>query len=378
MIELAAQIIFWGGTAFIFYSYAGYPIILYLLPKSDCRETVAPPGPPGLPPVSIIIPVHNEERVIREKIENTLALDYPENRREIIIVSDGSTDQTSPIAREFNGRIQFYDLLERNGKAAALNVGLRMAAPTPGGIIVFSDASIMLARNALMKIVRKFADVRIGCISGEDKIEGGGNEGLYGRYEMFIRNLESRSGSIVGASGCFYAQRRELCKPFPPGMAPDFFSVLATVSRGFRAVTEPSAVGFMKEPGEARASFERKVRTLLRGITTLMHFKKVLNPLRFGLFSFRVISHKLMRWSAGIVLVLIFASSLVLSGLPLYRAALFLQIVFYTCAALGLLGISGAAFRIPLFFIMINVSALIAWFKYFTGVRQELWEPSKR
>lgn len=375
MIELAAQIIFWGGAVFIFYSYAGYPIILYLLPKSDCRETG---GPPGLPPVSIIIPVHNEERVIREKIENTLALDYPENRREIIIVSDGSTDRTSPIAREYNGRIQFYDLLERNGKAAALNVGLRMAAPPPGGIIVFSDASIMLARNALMKIVRKFADVRIGCISGEDKIEGGGNEGLYGRYEMFIRNLESRSGSIVGASGCFYAQRRELCEPFPPGMAPDFFSVLATVSRGFRAVTEPSAVGSMKEPGEARASFERKVRTLLRGITTLMHFKKVLNPLRFGLFSFRIISHKLMRWSAGIVLVLIFASSLVLSGLPLYRAALFLQIVFYTCAALGLLGISGAAFRIPLFFIMINVSALIAWFKYFTGVRQELWEPSKR
>lgn len=370
-MELAAQIAFWGGLAFILYTYAGYPLVLGLLPKLTCRDG------DGLyePAVAVIIPAHNEMKVIRQKIENTLALDYPEDKREIIIVSDGSTDRTPEIAREYNGRIQFYELVLRNGKAAALNVGLRMASHE---IIVFTDASIMLARDALRNIVRKFVDPRIGCISGEDKIAGGGNEGIYGKYELFVRNLESRSGSIVGASGCFYAQRRELCEPFPPGLAPDFFSVLVTVSRGYRAVTEPDAIGFMKEVGEARASFDRKVRTLLRGMTTLMHFKGIINPLRYGLFSFRVISHKIMRWSAGACLVLVFAASLLLSGLPLYRAALAAQTLFYACAVLGLLGISGAPFRLPLFFLLANTSALIAWFKYFTGVRQELWEPSKR
>lgn len=371
MIELAAQIAFWGGTALVFYSYAGYPLILLLLPKLKCREA----DTPHEPAVSVIIPVHNEERVIREKIENTLALEYPEDRREIIIVSDGSTDRTAEIAREYEQRVILCNMFERKGKAAALNAGVSMAAH---GIIVFSDASIMLAPDALRNIVRKFADPRIGCISGEDKIKGGGNEGLYGKYELFIRNLESRSGSIVGASGCFYAQRRELCDTFPPGMAPDFFSVLATVCRGYRAVTEPAAVGFMNDVADARDSFGRKVRTLLRGITTLMHFKSMLHPLRYGMFSLRLISHKILRWSTGVCLVLIFTASLLLAGHPLFKAALALQAVFYACAALGLLGTSGAAFRIPLFFMVVNVSALIAWFKYFTGVRQELWEPSKR
>lgn len=371
MVEIIAQIVFWGGLALVIYAYAGYPLTLYLLPKLHCREGSAAYEPC----VSIIIPVYNEARVIRQKIENTLALDYPESKREVIVVSDGSTDRTPVIARAYNGRINFFDMLTRKGKAAALNVGLRMASH---GIVVFSDASIMLAPDALRRIVRKFADPRVGCISGEDKIEGGGNEGLYGKYELFVRNLESRSGSIVGASGCFYAQRKKLCRPFPPGMAPDFFSVLVTVCSGYRAITEPRAVGFMKEVADQRGSFGRKVRTLLRGITTLMHFKCLANPRQYGMFSLRIISHKVLRWSAGVLIALVFAASLLLTDYPLYRAALALQAVFYGCAALGLLGISGAAFRVPLFFMMVNISALIAWFKYFTGVRQELWEPSQR
>ena len=132
-----------------------------------------------------------------------------------------------------------------------MNLGLQKAQ---NEIVIFSDASIILKPDALKKIVGKFIDPRIGCISGEDHIPGGGGEGAYGKYELALRNLENRAGSIVGASGCFYAQRRALCEPFREGMAPDFFSVLETVEKGYRAVTEPEATGVMKSVSDPQGS----------------------------------------------------------------------------------------------------------------------------
>jgi exosortase A-associated hydrolase 2 len=226
----------------------------------------------------VLVPAYNEAGVIGSKLDNLLGLDYPRDRLQLVVVSDGSTDGTNALleaAAAGDERLTTVLLDERRGKANALNQGLGRAT---GEIVVFSDSSILLDAQALRAIVKPFADPEVGCVSGEDHIPEGGGEGLYGRYELFLRNRESAVGSIVGASGSFYAERRALCRPFVDGLAPDFLSVLNTVEQGYRAVTEPAAFGFMsavKHPGD---EFRRKVRTLLRGITTLWVKRGLLNP----------------------------------------------------------------------------------------------------
>lgn len=335
---------------------------------------------PFEPTISMIIPVHNEERVIEAKIQNTISLDYPRDKFEVIMVSDASTDRTHDIIHEYENKgIRFIMLPERKGKAGALNRGLKEARFE---IIVFSDASIVLAADALHHIVKRFWFENVGCVSGEDHIPEGGGESAYGKYELFLRNLESRVSSTVAASGCFYAQRRNLCEPFQEGMAPDFLSVLTTVDKGFRAVTEPRALGAMQSLDRPEQEFERKVRTLIRGMTTLIHFKYLMSPFRYGIFAIELISHKIMRWSAGIFLMLLLLSNLLLLGSTAYFIFLMLQILFYALALIGWVGLKGVSktllFKIPLYFCIINISALIAWLKYFNGTRQEIWEPTKR
>jgi len=376
-VQVIMEIIFWVSGLAILYTYAGYPLLLRLLPKERDGDTSYSGHSVIDPTISIIIPVYNEEKIIREKIVNTLALDYTKDKREILIVSDASSDRTPEIVKEYNtAGAKLFELRERQGKAGALNVGLQMAQ---NEIVIFSDASIILEQDALKKIVGKFNNPRIGCISGEDHILGGGEEGAYGKYELALRNLENRVGSIVGASGCFYAQRRALCEQFREGMAPDFFSVLETVDKGYRAVTEHRAKGAMKSVGDLQGEHARKVRTFLRGMTTLLHFKHLLNPFRYGTFSLQLISHKLMRWCTGVFLILLFLSNLFLVGSKFYLTMLILQATFYTLALIGWLGmLRPFIFRVPYFFSMVNISALVAWGKYARGFRQEIWEPSKR
>ena len=330
--------------------------------------------------ISIIVPVHNEQRIIASKLENLLSLTYPRKQLEIIVVSDGSRDRTAEIVGSFLDRgVRFLELPKRTGKAGALNLGLRHAS---GEIIVFTDASIVLEPESLSELVQPFQDPRIGCVSGEDYIKGQSGERLYGRYELFLRNLESHIGSLVAASGCFYAQRRELISEFKPGMAPDFFSVLETVAKGRRAVSCPTARGFMGAVKSAGGEFQRKSRTLLRGITTLMAFKQLLNPLKHGLFAWSLWSHKVLRWLCGMLLIVIFLTNLALIQSPFYLALFLLQTGFYLAALIGLLGNENfrekLLIKIPLFFCVTNFSTILAWFKYLKGERQEIWEPSKR
>jgi len=162
-------------------------------------------------------------------------------------------------------------------------------------------------------------------------------------------------------------------------MAPDFFSVLETVEKGFRAVTESEATGMMKSVAEPRGEFSRKVRTFLRGMTTLLYFKHLLNPFRYGIFSLQLISHKLLRWAAGLFLVLLLFSNLFLIDSTFYRVTLALQAAFYALAVVGwLFSAKPLIFRVPFFFSMVNLSALVAWVKYAMGFRQEIWEPTRR
>ena len=222
----------------------------------------------------------------------------------------------------------------------------------------------------------------MGCVSGEDRIADTGGEGLYGRYELYLRRLESDVHSIVGASGSFYAQRRALCTPFAEGMAPDFLSVLRTVQQGYRAFSEPAATGEMTSVKDPKQEFDRKVRTLLRGMTALFAYKSLLNPFRTGVFAFELWSHKVLRWTVPFCLLAALVAPLVLLDRPFYLAAFAAQLFFYA-GALAAFGEWGDIHRslpgrIALYFSSVNAAILTAWYRYGSGVRQELWTPSHR
>lgn len=377
------ELVFWISVFGVVYPYLGYPVVLAMLGRvAGRRDRWHEPLVPGAEPpsISMIVPVHNEASRIGRKVVNTAALRYPPHRLEVLFISDGSTDATVDIIRAGQtASMTIVELPGRGGKAAALNAGLQHAAHD---ILVFSDASIELEPEALHRIVRPFEDPEIGCVSGEDRIAESGGEGWYGRYELFLRRLESRVHSIVGASGSFYAQRRALCRPFTEGMAPDFLSVLRTVEQGYRAVSEPSAVGSMTSLKDNRHEFDRKVRTSIRGMTTLFAHAGVLNPFRYGVFAFAMWSHKVLRWTVPFFLVTAFLSPLALLHRPLYAAAFVLQAAFYlgALAALGEWGSVHRSFvgKVALYFSTVNAAILAAWYRYGTGVRQEIWTPSRR
>ena len=384
--------LFWLSVLSVIYPYFLYPGALWALGR-----LVRPPSPPSAPPlsappasatphsatlpsVSLIVPVSNEEVRIAAKVANTVALRYPAAQLQVLFVSDGSTDNTVEILKTLaTPTMTVIDLPVRRGKAAGLNAGLQQAR---GEILVFSDAAIALEPDALERIVAPFADPTIGCVSGEDRIAESGGEALYGRYELLLRRLESRVSSIAGASGSFYAQRRSLCLPFTAGMAPDFLSVLRTVEQGARAISEPTAVGAMTSVKDPRREFDRKVRTLIRGFTTLFAHGRLLNPFRYGMFAFVLGSHKVMRWVAPVFLVGALVAALAMFGQPFYRLAAVGQVAFYLCGLAALRQWGGVhrtlAGKVALYFSTVNVAVLVAWLRFARGERQELWTPSER
>jgi len=370
----AMEGLFWLSAIGVVYPYLGYPVLLWLMSGMLGRlRPHAQDDSSFCPSISMIIPACNEASRIERKIENTKALRYPADRLQVLFVSG------ELIRKHAAGPIALIELPVRGGKAAALNAGLDHATHD---IVVFSDASIELEPDALRCIVQGFRDPGIGCISGEDMIAESGGEAWYGRYELLVRRLESRVHSIVGASGSFYAQRRKLCEPFTEGLAPDFLSVLRTVEKGFRAVSEPAAVGMMTSVKDSKQEFDRKVRTLIRGMTALFVYRRVLNPVRFGVFAIEMLSHKILRWSVPFFLITALVSSVLLIDSPWFLFVSFVQIAFYLTALLAWWGWSiirrSLPGKIALYFSMVNAAILVAWMKYAMGVRQELWTPSQR
>jgi len=333
-----------------------------------------------LPSISIVLPVHNEMSVIEEKMRNLLHVRYPKEQMEIVVVSDGSSDETATMVNRYtNERVILKEQVNRLGKAAALNLGLMSSS---GEIIIFTDASLILEDDAIEEIVRPFEDQDVGCVSGEDHIGERNGEGMYGRYELFLRRQESDAASLVGASGSFYAQRRALCETFQEGMAPDFLSVLVTVEKGFRAVAAPRARGSMGAVKSAGAEFERKTRTVLRGMATLAFKRRLLNPFRYGMFSIQLWSHKILRWCVPFLLIVLAVTNVFLLDQLIYRGTFAAQMLLY---ALFLLSAAGVRYvrestigRIAQFFVLSNAAILMSWFMLVRGKRIEIWAPSRR
>lgn len=382
MFDSLAKITFWFSFTGILYAYLGYPLILLVLSKVKNKEKkINLNHSEFFPQISVIIPYFNEEKNLPEKIKNILEINYPKEKMEVILVSDGSDDRSDQIVEQYtNSNFHLYRLNTRQGKASALNLGLNNSNYE---IIIFTDASILLDKNSIYNIVQPFFNPEIGCVSGEDHIYENSGEGFYGRYELWLRNLESEFGSIVGASGSFYAQRKELVEEFLPGMAPDFLSVLNTVEKGFQAVTESSACGTMKSVKKSTDEFSRKIRTLIRGMTALFYKKQLLNLYKYPDFAFNLISHKIFRWMVPWFLLLLFLANIyILELTSFYKIIFILQLFFYGLTVFSVLKVLNIhktlLGRMCLYFSISNFAIIIAWFKYWMGENLEIWQPSNR
>jgi glycosyltransferase involved in cell wall biosynthesis len=333
--------------------------------------------------VSFIITAHNEQARLAQKLENTLRQDYPAGALEIIVASDCSTDGTDDIVRAYGPRVRLVRAPERRGKEAAQQLALREAS---GDIVVFSDVATALAPDGVSTIVSNFADPTVGCVSSEDRfVDADGRvsgEGAYVRYEMFLRALESRVNSLVGLSGSFFAARRDVCRRWAADpqsdFSSDFSTLLTAVQMGLRGVSDPRSAGYYRNINDERREFDRKVRTVARGIAVFAANLGMLNVFRYGLFSWQLASHKLTRWLVPFALIGAALSSAWLAvEAPIYGAAALAQGACYAAAIAGRR--HGSRFlRIPAFFVVSNLAVLIAWLRFVRGDRITTWTPSER
>lgn len=374
--------IFWLAIFGGVYAYLGYPLTLKVLGQLFGNPVKSDGFEEGLPAVTVIMPAHNEANIIGAKLNNLLALEYPRDKLEILVVSDGSTDGSVATVKRYVDRapVVVHEVPERKGKANALNLALEKATHD---IVVFTDASIMLESGALKALIAPFANSDVGCVSGEDVIPQSSGEAIYGQYELWLRRQEANLHSIAGASGCFYAQRKHLAKPFPEGEAPDFLSVLNTVREGYRAIAVAEARGEMGTVKSHQHEFQRKVRTLIRGMTAMFRNADLLNPGKYGWFAFVLWSHKIMRWLMPAFMLIALTTNLMLvQSHNFYVLTAVLQIAFYAVAVIGLAGSKSVRDSLPgkvaVYLVNVNAAVAVAWIKYLGGTRQEIWTPSQR
>jgi glycosyltransferase involved in cell wall biosynthesis len=377
MIELA----FWICVALVIYAYAGYPIALALAASVRTRPVRRADITPR---VSFIVTAYNEEHRIAEKLENTLRQDYPRERLQVIVASDGSTDRTDDIVKSYAPHgVRLVRATQRRGKEAAQQLAIAASA---GEILVFSDAATLLDADGVARIIRSFADDTVGCVSSVDRaLDADGRpsgEGLYVKYEMLLRRLETKVGGVVGLSGSFFAVRRAVCREWPADVPSDFDAVLRARRLGLRSVLDGESVGYYRTLPDRSKEFDRKVRTIVRGIPVVMRNLSMLNPCRYGVFAWQLTSHKLCRWLAPVATLGVFGTNATLAGAATPYLGMFLvQCGFYAVGAAGLISQlvwRQRVLRVPAFFVLVTVSTLHAWYRYTRGDRIVMWAPSER
>jgi cellulose synthase/poly-beta-1,6-N-acetylglucosamine synthase-like glycosyltransferase len=371
--------IFWGAIALVAYVYVGYPLVLFLVSRVWWRPvrkaTITPP-------VTMIIAAYNEQDVIATKLENALALDYPADRFEIMVASDGSTDDTNRIVREqFGGRVTLLDL-PREGKTSGQN---KAAAAARGEILVFSDASTMYDANAIRAMVANYADPTVGSVGGdvrylrEDEAVAGKGRQLYWNYEAAIRRWESRIYSVLGATGCIYSLRKSLYVPLDPAAISDFVQPAKATLRGFRSIVEDDAVCYeVAESKQLGDELNRRARVVLRGLRGIGYMPESLNALRHPWILFQLLSHRILRWSVPVLMIAALVSNALLLDHPLYLVLFVLQLMFYGGAVAALvldrLAIRVPGLFVPLYFCMINLAPLLAFWALLKGEKKVVWE----
>ena len=375
------EIAFWIAVVGCAYSYALYPLLLSLWPARPSFAAPAGSAAPA-PTVTLVIACRNEARRLRHKLENALAVEYP--NIEVVVASDASDDDSDDIVRSYATRgVRLVRSPERRGKEHAQGLAIEQ---TSGEIVVFSDAGTDLPPDSIGHLVENFRDPSVGAVSSEDRfITDDGRvvgEGAYVRYEMWLRRLESRRAGLVGLSGSFFGIRRSIAGAWNPSIPSDFACALFAVKSGKRAVSDPRVVGVYRDIKDPSKEFGRKVRTAVRGMTAVAVLREVLNPFRYGLFSFQVWSHKVMRWLVPAFMALLLVTSVALARVhPVYAWALGAQCLGYglVLAAHVVPGLRAIApVRLAYFFVQVNLALGRAGLEFLRGRRIVTWEPSAR
>jgi cellulose synthase/poly-beta-1,6-N-acetylglucosamine synthase-like glycosyltransferase len=381
ILRLTAELLFWLSAAALFYTYAGYPLLLAVVSALRSRPVRRGKFEPR---VSIIITAYNEERDLAAKLENTLALDYPRELLEIIVASDCSSDATDEIAREFSGRgVRLHRQTERLGKTAAQNAAVEQAR---NEILLFSDATSLYQPDVVRTIMASFADPEVGCVAGRLEYVDASGSGVgrgarsYWSYETFLKRHESRVGSLIGVSGCLYAVRRSAYVPLYHEACSDFIIATKMVEQGLRAVYEPNAVCTEQTNRQGDKELKMRVRIIAQTFTDLWRHRSLLNPLRGGFYGVQLLSHKVMRYLVPFFLMGLFVSSTVLaSGSLIFRLVFAAQIACYACPAIAWLldrvGIRSRLLAFPQYFMLANLASLIGCYKFLRGQRYASWEP---
>ena len=373
------KIFFWILFIYVLYTYVGYAIFLTFITLVRKKIVVKKDSYPF---VSMIIAAYNEEKAIEEKIKNSLALDYPEEKLEIIVGSDASSDRTDEIVSRYRSEgIKLLRLNRRGGKTAVQNMVVKK---TKGEILVFSDATTIYRPDVIKKLARNFADPGVGCVGGEEifikpgSTSVGSQVSLSWSYERLLRRMESRFNTMIGVSGCIFAVRKELYEPLEESLIEDFVLPLKVISRGYRVVCEPKAIGYEAPPPGRKGEFKRKTRIVAGGWQGVFHAKVLFNPFKFPLVSFQLISHKIFRWLTPLFLPFLFFSNIMLlRGHPFYLVVGLCQIAFLLLAVIGYsLPEKGCRFpKIPFYFILVNLAAFWGMIKFLRGGHKTIWEP---
>jgi cellulose synthase/poly-beta-1,6-N-acetylglucosamine synthase-like glycosyltransferase len=375
-----AEFLFWTFAGILAYVYAGYPLIVRALARVRGRPVRRARIRPT---VTVVISAYNEEKGIRAKIDNVLALDYPRESLDVIVVSDASSDATDAIVSSCGlPQVRLLRVEGRRGKTACQNHAVAHAA---GEIVVFTDATTVVEKNALNEIVENFADPEVGCVAGSLVYQGRG-ENLtaaggtsYWGYEIALRSAESCLGTLIGVSGCLYGVRKAAYRPIAPGLISDFVIAMRMREQGLRVVLEPRAVCFEDTLDRSTQELSMRVRVAIRSITALVSERKFLNPFADPVFAWQLWSHKLLRYASPYCWAIALAACALLLADPLYRAAFILQIIVIVAGIAGfLLQLSSRQLGVlskPYYFMLTNVASLLATVRYVMGDRMVTWKP---
>lgn len=392
MFELL-QLLFWVFLFIIFYTYVGYGLVLFLLIK---LKRISNPGKPLLyslnekllPEVTLLVAAFNEEDYITEKIKNSIALNYPQDKLKFLFVTDGSDDTTPDLVRKYS-EIKLLHEPIRKGKIAAVERAMHFVESE---IIVFTDANTMLNRDAVLNMVRHYADPTVGAIAGEKRIfvqdkdnASGAGEGFYWKYESKLKAWDSELYSVVGAAGELFSIRKHLFEPVPADtLIEDFYLTLTIAKKGFRVIYEPYAYAMEGPSASVKDELKRKIRIAAGGIQAIVRLKALLNIFKYGILSFQYISHRVLRWTiTPIALLLVFFINIPLAIDNLfYSFILGCQLVFYLLSSVGYIlakkDIKIKALFVPYYFCMMNYAVFRGMIRYFKGSQSVLWEKAER
>lgn len=383
-ITPVAAAIFWAAAGILLYTYLGYPALLAAVAALCGRRR--PPSESYCPPLTVLIAARNEEGSICRKLDETLGLDYPDERLEVIVVSDGSTDRTDELVRSCrDSRVRLIRVEGHLGKTYAQNIGV---AESRGEVIVFSDATARYDQMVLRRLAAHYSDPGVGAVSGRylyvdptRKSPTGVGSIVFWNYENCIKSLQSRIRTLTGCSGCIYSVRKSAYQPLEPNLCSDLVEPLRIVRAGLRVVFEDGAVAYEETTTSSTQEFRMRVRVAARGIRGVMSMSELLNFARHGWVAFQLLSHKVLRWLVPVWLCVILISSAVLSGSSFYAWIFLLQLCFYAFACFSARIPAFRRWRIlslPSYFVTLNAAILVALWGVIRGRRYVIWETERQ